>query len=146
MRKNKIFYFQTCTLIPTASCGLYMSIVDDLNKSSENKLKGILRNFHGLWWVWSRIGAHRSTDFVTLKGQCHETCDHLFGPKTLQGPHLNRFRELFRFCEDIREKHVSPKSLTTTTPGKFFWENNKLMRKVKKMNLILFAHLVTLSV
>ena len=44
-------------------------------------------------------------------GQSHEIFDTYFINKTPPGPHMyeekTRFREMFRFPEDIREKHVS---------------------------------------
>ena len=42
-----------------------------------------------------------------------------FGLKIRLGPHMNRrkqFRELFRFCDDIREKFVSAWSMTMPKP------------------------------
>ena len=41
------------------------------------------------------------------------TFDTFIIQKTPPGPHMNRkkrFREIFRFCEDIREKRVCPQS------------------------------------
>ena len=72
---------------------------------------------------WNRRGiswSEKSRDIVSLmhqkirlclKGQCHEIVGHFFlNQKTPPGPHMNRqkrFREIFRFCKDIREKRVS---------------------------------------
>ena len=47
---------------------------------------------------------------MTLKGKCQEIFNNLCYQKTPPGPHINRqkqFREIFCFCEDIREKRVS---------------------------------------
>ena len=49
--------------------------------------------------------------FQILMGQSHEIFDTYFINKAPPGPHMyeekTRFREMFRFPEDIREKHVS---------------------------------------
>ena len=42
-----------------------------------------------------------------MQGQCHEIFVYFFAYKIRPGPHMNRrkrFRELFRFCEDIRSR------------------------------------------
>ena len=47
---------------------------------------------------------------MTLEGKCQEIFNNLCYQKTPPGPHINRqkqFREIFSFCEDIREKRVS---------------------------------------
>ena len=44
-----------------------------------------------------------------LKGQCHEIFETFFIKILHLGPHINRqkrFREIFSFCKDIREKRV----------------------------------------
>ena len=63
---------------------------------------------------------HRDNDstelnFAALKGQFHEILYHFLSYKILSGPRMNRqkrFREIFRFREDICEnlrKNVCPR-------------------------------------
>ena len=63
------------------------------------------------------------------------TFDTFIIQKTPPGPIMNRkkrFREIFRFCEDIREKRVFPKSTTTLTP----YQHSQRLRQhdVSKVN------------
>ena len=65
--------------------------------------------------ICGQITVSREGQEIYLKGQCHEIFDTFLSKNSTSYKQTKQFSKIFSFCENIRKRRLSVKSMTMLT-------------------------------